>query len=178
MITSEHADLLSRAQQMLVAMRKHPPGSAPRLLLDNFLPEAGYRAFLDWIDAETRKIRLPVVFSLEIPGFVWMGLEGDRTFPVRAPKKTIGLEAAWEIFLYGENASFVWFAARYGLTPDGLRNALRRAADWAGTRCPQLGVAINAIKVAKDGSALFAPAYPTDVRLHVFSAYSRNQSPR
>jgi len=112
----------------------------------------------------------PVVFAFH-PGYVLIGFEDDyKTIP--APKRLVGLYAAWEIFLHGDNAPFVFFAADRGMSPNSLDNALGRAAAWVEPYCMPLTVAINAIKVRADGSASFDPAYVPPLRLNVESAWS------
>jgi len=174
MLTTEQAQLLYRARMLIQAMQKHPPGSPARLLLDNFLPKGMDYELSDLLLDLERKSRLPVVFSLDVPGFVWVGLVGEQ-FAVTDPG-LLGLSAAWEIFFHGENAQFVLFAARYGTSPNSLRNAMEPAAEWADCHCRRLGAAIRAIKVYRDGSARFIPTAPTPIILHgpdVFSACFR-----
>lgn len=159
---------------LLQTMRQHPADSPVGRVLANRLPDI--ERALDWLDEQTRRVGRTVVFSLEIPGFVWLGVEGEQR-PVPDPNLA-GLSAAWEIFFLGENAPFVLFAADRGTTPDALRISLRRAATWAERYCTPLAVAIRAIKVHDDGSASSrAPAYPVTLRLGgVFSAYSESQA--
>lgn len=149
-------------------MQQHPAGSDMRRVLANALPNADET--LAWLHQKERRAALPVVFAFH-PGYVLIGFEDDyKTIP--APKRQVGLYAAWEIFLHGDNAPFVFFAADRGMSPNSLDNALTRAAAWVEPYCMPLAVAIRAIKVRVDGSASFDPAYVPPLRLNVESAWS------
>lgn len=151
--------------RLVKAMQQHPADTPVGRVLANLLPDAG--AALAWLERQQRRAALPVVFSFEQPGYVLIGFEDDyKTVP--APDK-IGVYAAWEIFLHGDNAPFVFFAADRGMSPNSLRNSLEPAAAWAEPYCMPLAVAIRAISISKEGSASFDPAYVPPLRLNVFS---------
>lgn len=151
--------------RLVKAMQLHPAGSDMRRVLANLLPDAGEA--LAWLDRQARRAALPVVFSFH-PGYVLIGFEDEHeTIP---DPNMAGLSAAWEVFLHGDNAPFVFFAADRGMTPDALRIALKRAAKWTEQYSMPLAVAIRAITIYKDGSASIDPAYVPPLRLGVFSA--------
>ncbi|MEW6293906.1 MAG: hypothetical protein AB1544_11450 [Pseudomonadota bacterium] len=147
----------------LVKAMQHTPADRARLVaLVGNVSEA-----LEWLDSQARRVAPPVVFSFELPGYVQIGFEDD--YKTLADPNMTGLSAAWEIFLHGDNAQFVFFAADRGLSPNALRNALDRAAEWVDRYCPPLAEAIRAITIHKDGSASIDPAYVPPLRLSVFS---------
>ena len=154
--------------RLVKAMQQHPADTPVGRVLANLLPDAG--AALAWLDRQQRRAAQPVVFSLEIPGYVLIGFE-DEHETILDPNMA-GLSAAWEIFLHGDNAPFVFFAADRGMSPDALRIALKRAATWAEPYCMPLAVAIRAITIHKDGSASIDPAYVPPLHLGVFSAFA------
>ena len=147
----------------LIKTMQQTPGDRQRLTnlvrnVDEVLKE------MTW---QERRAALPVVFAFDMPGYVMIGFEDDyKTVP--APDK-IGVYAAWEIFLHGDNAPFVFFAADRGMSPNSLRNSLEPAAAWAEPYCMPLATAIRAISISKEGSASFDPAYVPPLRLNVFS---------
>ena len=153
--------------RLVKAMQQHSTDTPVGRVLANLLPDADDA--LAWLERQARRAALPVVFSFDVPGYVLVGTEGEyETIP---DPDLAGLSAAWEIFMHGDNAPFVFFAADRGMAPNALRNALERAASWAERYCMPLAVAIRAIKVNKDGSAGFAePAHPVRLQLRVFSA--------
>ena len=150
----------------LIKAMQQTPGDRQRLTnlvwnVDEVLKEMAW---------QERRAAQPVVFAFH-PGYVLIGFEDDyKTIP--APIRLVGLYAAWEIFLHGDNAPFVFFAADRGMSPNSLDNALGRAAKWVEPYCMPLAVAIRAIKVRVDGSASFDPAYVPPLRLNVESAWS------
>ena len=152
--------------RLVKAMQQHPVDTPVGRVLANLLPDADEA--LTWLDRQARRAALPVVFSFDVPGYVMLGTEGEHE-TIHDPDLA-GLSAAWEIFMHGDNAPFVFFAADRGMTPNALRNALERAASWAERYCMPLAVAIRAIRVNKDGSASIDPAYSVALRLNVFSA--------
>lgn len=153
--------------RLVKAMQQHPAGSDMRRVLANLLPDADEA--LAWLDRQVRRAALPVVFAFH-PGYVLIGFEDEHeTIP---DPNLAGLSAAWEIFLHGDNAPFVFFAADRGMTPDALRIALKRAATWTEQYSMPLAVAIRAITIHKDGSASIDPAYVPPLRLGVFSAFA------
>ncbi|MFZ5581385.1 MAG: hypothetical protein ACOZCK_01860 [Pseudomonadota bacterium] len=153
--------------RLVKAMQQHPVGSDMRRVLANLLPDADEA--LTWLDRQVRRAALPVVFSFH-PGYVLIGFEDE---PETIPDPNLaGLSAAWEIFLHGDNAPFVFFAADRGMTPDALRIALKRAATWTEQYSMPLAVAIRAITIHKDGSASIDPAYVPPLHLGVFSAFA------
>jgi len=151
--------------RLVKAMQKHQNDTPVGRVLTNLLPNADET--LAWLDRQARRATLPVVFSFH-PGYVLIGFEGEHE-TILDPDLA-GLSAAWEIFMHGDNAPFVFFAADRGMTPNALRNALERAASWVERYCMPLAVAIRSIRVAKDGSASIDPAYSVALRLNVFSA--------
>lgn len=151
--------------RLVKAMQQHPAETPVGRVLANLLPDADEA--LAWLERQARRAALPVVFSFH-PGYVLIGFEGEHE-TILDPDM-IGLSAAWEIFMHGDNAPFVFFAADRGMSPNGLGNALDRAACWVERRCMPLAVAIRAIKVHKDGSASIDPSYRAGLRLDVFSA--------
>lgn len=160
----QHPNDLARLVKFL---QQHPAGSDMRRVLANALPNADET--LAWLDRQARRAARPVVFSFHL-GYVLIGFEDEHeTIP---DPNMAGLSAAWEIFLHGDNAPFVFFAADRGMSPDALRIALKRAATWAEPYCMPLAVAIRAITIHKDGSATIDPAYVPPLRLGVFSAFA------
>ncbi|MHB1430179.1 MAG: hypothetical protein ACYC5U_11735 [Rhodocyclaceae bacterium] len=160
----QHPNDLARLVKFL---QQHPAGSDMRRVLANALPDADEA--LAWLERQARRAALPVVFSFH-PGYVLIGFEDEHeTIP---DPNMAGLSAAWEIFLHGDNAPFVFFAADRGMSPDALRIALKRAATWAEPYCMPLAVAIRAITIHKDGSASIDPAYVPPLHLGVFSAFA------
>lgn len=151
--------------RLVKAMQQHPADTPVGRVLANLLPDADEA--LTWLERQARRAALPVVFSFDMPGYVLVGTEGEHE-TITDPNLA-GLSAAWEIFMHGDNAPFVFFAADRGMSPNGLGNALERAAAWVERRCMPLAVAIRAIKVRKDGSASIDPAYRVGLRLNVFS---------
>lgn len=152
--------------RLVRVMRQHSDDTVVGHVLNNLLPDVDEA--LAWLDRQALRSARPIVFSLEVPGYVWIGPEGEHK-AVPSPRLS-GLLAAWGIFLYGENAPCVLFAANQGTTPNALRNSLKPAADWAERYCMPLAVAIRAITIHKDGSASVDPAYVPPLRLGVFSA--------
>lgn len=152
--------------RLVKAMQQHQADTPVGRVLANLLPDADEA--LAWLDRQERRAARPVVFSFDLPGYVLIGFEGEHE-PIHDPDLA-GLSAAWEIFMHGDNAPFVFFAADRGMAPNALRNSLERAASWAERYCLPLAVAIRAIKVNKDGSASIDPAYRKGLHLNVFSA--------
>jgi len=148
----------------LRALRNHPTA---RQAIDNLLPDIDEA--LTWLEQQARRAARPVVFSFEMPGYVLIGFEDD--YQTITDPGLVGLSAAWEIFIHGDDAPFVFFAADHGLTPDALRIALKRAATWVERYNAPLAVAVRCITIRKDGSASIDPAYMPPLRLGVFSAY-------
>lgn len=151
--------------RLVKAMQQHPADTPVGRVLANLLPDADEA--LAWLDRQARRAALPVVFSFDVPGYVLIGFEGEHETIV--DPNLAGLMAAWEIFMHGDNAPFVFFAADRGMAPNALRNSLERAASWAEHYNAPLAVAIRAIKVNKDGSASIDPTHRKGLRLNVFS---------
>lgn len=150
--------------RLVKAMQQHP---ADHTRLANLVRNVD--EVLAWLERQQRRAALPVVFAFH-PGYVLIGFE-DEHETILDPNLA-GLSAAWEIFLHGDNAPFVFFAADRGMSPDALRIALKRAATWAEPYCMPLAVAIRAITIHKDGSASIDPAYVPPLHLGVFSAFA------
>lgn len=167
-MTEYEAQLADATRRMIEAMSKHGSGSAVATILRNFLPPGDSEAACEWLITQTRRASRPVVLAFEAYGYVTAGLAGEEA--VYHDPRLEGLQVAHAVFLEGINAPAVLRASDWGMTPDGMRNALKRAAEWAERRCAKLAVAIRAISVAKDGRPTFAPAHPIEVR--VFSTYS------
>ncbi len=168
--------LIPRAlRDLLTAMAQHPADSTVGRLLDNHFPGRLDEAACTWLVRQQREAHAPLVFALDLPGFVVVGREGaPRAVP--EPPQMSGLQAAHEVFLLGPSAPAVLRTD----DPNGLRNALSRAADWVETvaHCAPLAVAMRAIKVRKDGVPEFRPARPVSFLLgDVFSACSQPRAP-
>lgn len=168
-------DIPAALVKLIEALRRHPADSQPGRLLANHLPGDGVAEALAWLRSQAANDPLALVFSLEIPGFIWLGLEGQEQ-PINEPSPFLwGLRAAEEIFAYDHLAPHCLRASDWRASPEALEKALRRAADWVEPRCIQLAVAIRAIKVDKEGAPTFRPRRPTLVKTGVFSA---SPSPR
>ncbi|NFV82113.1 hypothetical protein [Magnetospirillum aberrantis] len=146
-------DIPAALRRLIMTLQQYPADSPVGQVLANRLPPDDARATLAWLDRQARREALPLIFSFEVPGYVLLGSEDDaRAVPNPG---LVGLKAAWDIFLEGPSAPLVYFAADKGMTSNGLRNALARAAEWVDRRYPPLAVAIRGIKVQQDGSACF-----------------------
>lgn len=168
-------NVLKGLRSLIEHLQEHPVGSAARSVLTVSMPDGLDELALNEINRERREASAPLVFSLDLPGFVVVGREGaPRAVP--EPQQMSGLRAAHQVFLLGPSAPSVLRTD----DPNGLRNALSRAADWVETvaHCAPLAVAIRAIKVRKDGVPEFRPARPTSFVLgDVFSACSEPHDP-
>lgn len=156
-------------RSLVEAMRQHPADSAVGRLLDNYLPGGLYELACTWLIQQARLATAELVFSFEVPDYVLIG-HGDRVSTFVAPD-LMGLRAAHSVFLHGQNAPYVLHTE----TPNRLRNALSRAAEWVETegQCERLAVAIRSIKVRNDGTPVFQPLRPINIKLgDVFSACS------
>lgn len=156
-------------RSLIEAMRQHSADSVVGRLLDNHLPGGLDEVACNWLIQQARRATAELVFSFEVPGFVLVG-QGDLVGTFGDPD-LMGLRAAHEVFMHGPNAPYVLRAD----APNRLRNALRRAAEWAETegQCERLAAAIRSIKVRNDGSPVFQPLRPIYIKLGgVFSACS------
>lgn len=150
--------------RLVKALQAHPADSPAGCTLANVLPDAD--GALRWLEQQERRMLEPLVFSFEMPGYVLIG-EGEDFNAHRDPQ-LLGLYVAWEVFLYKDLSHHARLGGNKGLSPNGLRNALKRGADWVERHCPRLGVAIRAIEVDKEGFAAVKPEVYTAMRLHVF----------
>lgn len=101
--------------------------------------------------------RPPLIFWLDMPGYITLGREGDtQTFE---HPEYAGVDYAWRILIFGPKARSCITAEDIletpGLRPaNALRNALTVAADWIEYRahCVPLAVVVRSISIAKDGT--------------------------
>lgn len=168
MIHPNQIELLTRAREMIEAMRQHPPGTPAALLLSKFLPGGQGYDLADLLLELVRHATRPVVLAFDMPGYVVLGHVGSEVL-LQDPKLA-GLHIAWEVFMHGLNAPAVLRASDWHKTPRAAANAVHRAADWTGRHCPVLASAMNQISFSNDGRPSYIPARPIEVR--VFSAYS------
>ena len=156
---------LSIPGALLTLVRKlqaNPADSSVGQLLRNCLPGGLDDQAASWLRDQERREAQTVVFVFETYGYVTIGSEGNA-WPVVDPDLE-GLRIANEVFQAGINAPVVLHAERWGMQPNALRNALKRAAEWAEHHHPPLGVAIRSIAV-RDGRPSFDPARPMVVRV-------------
>lgn len=152
--------LFSNTRRLLTAMREPGQPASVALLLKNHFGEGAEEA-IDRFESKARMFSEPIVFIFEMPGYVLVG-QGDDVRPRRDPQLA-GLYIANDVFMAGINAPAVLNASDFGMTPNAMRNARDRAAEWADTRCGPLAVAIRSISVSKDGRPTFEPAHPMKV---------------
>ncbi len=159
-----NSEIPSALRRLVETMRSHPKDSPAGLLLSNFLPNGLDEDACVWLTDQIRRESLAVVFIFEMPGYILAGLDGEAR-PYRDPNID-GLRIAHEVFISGENAPVVLMSSDWCMTPNSMRNALVRAAEWADSRCPRLAVAIRAIRISKVGRPSFEPNHP--IKLRVF----------
>ena len=162
-IHPDQIELLTGVRLMVEAMRRNPPGSAARLLLENFLPGGQEYDLSDLLFNLVRKASRPVVLAFDMPGFVTVGHVDNK---VVLPDPCLdGLYIARDVFMHRLNAPVVLRASDWGKSPRAAYNAIRRAADWAGRHCPTLAVAMNQISFSDDGRPNYKPATPIEVNV-------------
>jgi hypothetical protein len=156
---------IPQALYNLVETMTHPdqPPTVAQLL-KNTLGGTSPNEVMQWLDSHRTPTGPLVVFVYEMPGYILVGQGGDVR--PRPDPNLDGLRIANEVFLHGTNAPAVLRASDWGLTPNAMRNALVRAAEWAERYAPLLAVAVRAIKVSKEGRPTFEPNHP--IRLNVF----------
>lgn len=139
---------------LLKQCREHPTDTDLREL---------ERATWERVQAAQRRGGMPMVFRMDMPGYVVLGVRGDE-HEIKHPGLA-GLDDAWQIFLAGLTASDTLHAAdlvgRVQRPGNALRNRMAKAAEWIERygNCPELARAMRApvMVISDDGRIAYHP---------------------
>lgn len=129
------------------------------------------RATWSRVQAAQRRDGLPMVFRMDMPGYLEIGVLGcEQVF--KHPGLT-GLDDAWRIFLAGLTASNTLHASDLvegGQRPgNALRNRMAKAAEWVERegRCPELARAMRppVVVITDDGRIGYRPNHHPHIDL-------------